>query len=142
MPVYVHLSNLLIRKDAIEKKYKGGVPQFRIDCELDTGRFYFQEDTMLFCLVTMNYDEHDYDNLTAKGLHYDKKREFSEDFVVLSRHYGLLWEGPWLEHNKVFAWHVGSDAESVMRAEKISSLTMNEIGKRFERGENPFAAIY
>ncbi|TVR89878.1 MAG: hypothetical protein EA411_01360 [Saprospirales bacterium] len=69
MPVYVHLSNLLIRKDAIEKKYKGGIPQFRLDCELDTGRFHFQEDAMLFCLVTMNYDQHDYDNLTANGLH-------------------------------------------------------------------------
>ncbi|TVR89877.1 MAG: hypothetical protein EA411_01355 [Saprospirales bacterium] len=61
---------------------------------------------------------------------------------MLSRHYGLLWETPWLEHNKIFAWHVGSDAESVMKAEKISSLTMNEIGKRFERGVNPFADIY
>jgi len=77
-----------------------------------------------------------------QGLHYDIEREFSEGFVVLSRHYGLLLDAHRLEHNKVFSWDVGCDAKSVMRAEKIRSLTVDKIGGVLERGENPLAAIY
>jgi hypothetical protein len=31
MPVYIHLANRIIKKTALESKYKGGIEQFRVD---------------------------------------------------------------------------------------------------------------
>ena len=141
MPVYIHLANLILRKEAIAKRYPGGVSQFRIDFKIDEIETR-QEDDELFLIAQMNTDDFYLDELVAKGLHYDSSNNFSSDFTLFGRHDAIFeWTADWLDHNGVFAWHMDADAEVIGRACCFNWISMNQIADGFDGRENPFAPI-
>jgi hypothetical protein len=141
MPIYIHLSNLILDKQIIQAKYPGGIEQFRIDFETEADNNH-QEDERLLSLATMNSDEFDINLLTSKGLSFDWEKRSCSDFVILNRYGGNEWPVDWLEDNSVFAWHIDACPISIAAAEKIANESMDSIRIRFERGENPFATIW
>ena len=141
MPVYLHLDNLIIRKDAIAIRYPGGIDQFRLDYHIDEMETR-QEDDELFLIAQMNTDDFYLDELVAKGLHYDSSNNFSSDFTLFGRHDAIFeWTADWLDHNGVFAWHMDADAEVIGRARCFEWISMDKIGEGFDCGENPFEPI-
>ena len=141
MPVYLHLANLIIRKDAVAIRYPGGIDQFRIDYQMDEMETR-QEDDELFLIAQMNTDDFYLDELIAKGLHYDSKSDFSNDFTLFGRYDAdFEWKTDWLEHNGVFAWHVDAHPEVIARARCFDWISMDKIGEGFDCGENPFEPI-
>jgi len=47
----------------------------------------------------------------------------------------------WLQHNKVFAWHINADKSTIEKVDEISNLTMDEISELIEKGQNPLKTI-
>jgi hypothetical protein len=133
MAVYVDLCNLIIDKRAITEKYDGGLAQFRVDYNIPTSEVN-QEDDELFLLAKMNADEFDLNALIAKGLHFDNDKYQSNDFSILPRYSGFLWETDWVQHNGVFAWHINTSQEVLAKVNEISNLTVDFILEEIEKG--------
>lgn len=140
MPVFIHLANLVIPKSIVEKKYPGGVNQFRKEYKIDKEN-YHQEDGELFSLAAMNSSEFDIVDLIETGISYDSKTNFSEDFTIIHRYGGAEWEPSWLRHNSVFVWHKDCNPEKIKKAEEIANITMDKIAEAFDRGEKPWETI-
>ncbi len=140
MPIYLTLASLIIDKDAIEKKYKGGIKQFRDDYFKKQGDAS-QEDDEVFLIARMNYDEFDLDELVSMGFEYDKIRKFSNDFVIYQRYQGYLWQVDWIEDNSVFGWHSKTNALLSNKAKMFGEITMDDIEKLFESGQEPFIPL-
>jgi hypothetical protein len=94
----------------IIKKYAGGIEQFRIDYAIPQSEIN-QEDDELFSLGKMNADEFDIDRLIAKGLNYDVDKPKSDDFTIVCRYGGFMWDVNGLDENRVFAWHVDTSKD-------------------------------
>lgn len=141
MPTFIHLSNLVVLKSAVEKKYKGGLDQFRKDYQIGED-IYYQEDEHLFSIASMNADEHDTQDLKTKGLHFDFDLRRSDDFTIITRYGGCYWVTNWVVSNDLFVWHPLSSTESIAKAQKLGNATMGELSDIFDRGENPFSAIW
>jgi len=139
MPVYLHSANLIINKKAIAERYKGGIEQFRKDFAGENQ--YFTEDVELFSLARMNPDEFDEVKLVDGGLHYDRKKNTSNDYVIISRYGGCLWQVDWLRDNKVFAYHIDCSPEYREKVYEISSKTVDELQHIVNAGGNPFETI-
>jgi hypothetical protein len=135
MPVYLHLFNLVIDKKAVIRKYTGGIAQFRIDYDILLSEIN-QEDDELFSLGQMNADQFDIDSLISKGLSYDIYGEKSEDFTIVYRYGDLLWDVKWLEHNRVFAWHIDISDDVKLKMNKVCEMTMDDLVKQMEKGNN------
>ena len=118
MPIYLHPSNLIVRKSAVRKRYKGGLNQFRIDHNT-TSENHNQEDRMLFSISRLNVDEFDIDFILDKGL------QRATDFTIYSRLAGILWKSNWLEENAVFAWHRDEHSFLISKTEEVCE--MNKI---------------
>jgi hypothetical protein len=140
MATYVHIYNLIIRKQAVIEKYLGGIEQFRIDYNIPSSEIN-QEDDELFSLGQMNADQFDVDSLLSKGLSFDADQQKSDDFVILYRYGALFWEANWIKHNKVFAWHIETSSEILLKVDEISNMTMDDISEQFEKGNNVFKTI-
>jgi hypothetical protein len=140
MPVYMHLANLLVLKSSVREKYRGGLDQFRIDYHVGADTTH-QEDDELFCLAAQNADDFDIDTLIANGLHFDREKHFSEDFVIRPRYGNYLWKAEWVDDNDIFAWQRESRKDLIYKAQSITSKTMHEISEMLEKGENPFGTI-
>ena len=140
MPIYLTLASLIIDKDAIEKKYKGGVNQFRLD--------YFsgeaeasQEDDEVFMIARMNCDEYDLDELIKMGFEYNEEVECSNDFVIYQRYHGYLWQVDWIEDNGVYAWHINAKDELKSKANNFGNVTVHEIEKIHKNGQEAFIPL-
>lgn len=140
MPTYIHLANLIINKEAVEKKVVGGCEAFRKYVH-ERENELLQEDDELFSLTRMNYDEFNLDKLVEFGLDFDDKNFCSKDFVLIVRYGGELWSVDWLENNLIFAWHVESDSALINKAKEVSNMLMDDIVELIERGENPLTVI-
>ena len=140
MATYVHIYNLIIRKQAVIEKYSGGIEQFRIDYNIPSSEIN-QEDDELFSLGQMNADQFDVYSLISKGLSFDAAEQKSDDFVILYRYGDLFWDANWIEHNKVFAWHIETSNEILLKVDVISNMTMDDISEQFEKGNNLFKTI-
>ena len=141
MPIYIHLANIVVVKKIIDKKNDGGCNQFRIDWDIDAG-IHNQEDDELFGVARMNYDEFDIEKLIEGGLEYNEDLENSNDFVLVTRYDGALWQTDWLDNNGVFAWHSKCIQEQKERAIHIGEvMTMQEIVDLGEKGVNVFQTI-
>ena len=141
MPIYIHLANIVVDKKIIDKKYDGGCNQFRIDWDIVTG-IYNQEDDELFGVARMNYDEFDIEKLIQGGLEYNEDLENSNDFVIVTRYDGPLWETDWLDNNGIFVWHSKCIQEQKERAIHIGEvMTMEEIIDLGEKGVNVLQTI-
>lgn len=128
MPVYLALASLIIDKNAIEKKYKGGIHQFRLDYFSQQSEAS-QEDDEIFMIARMNYDDYDLDELVKMGLEYNKETKYSNDFVIHQRYHGYLWQVDWIEDNKFYAWHINAKDELKNKAKKFGEITLNELEK-------------
>lgn len=134
MPTYIHLANFVFDKAIIEKKYKGGCAQFRIDWGIE-GENYHQEDDELFSIARMNIDELNIDNLTDAGLDVNDDITFSNDFVPISRYGGAFWKTDWLAENGIFAWHKNAKQTQIDRAKYIGGeITMDKIDELADQG--------
>ena len=141
MPIYVHLANMIVDKKIIDKKYDGGCNQFRIDWDIDNGE-HNQEDDELFGVARMNADEFDIEKLIQGGLEYHEDTENSNDFVIITRYDGALWQADWLDNNGIFAWHSKCIQEQKDRAIYIGEImTMQEVVDLGEKGVNVFQTI-
>jgi len=141
MPVYLDVANLIFDKQALEKKYKGGCTQFRIDWKVDDTDTS-QEDDELICLARMNIDEFEIDALIRAGLSYDEEQGYSEDFVALTRYGGAIWEEKRLSYNSTYAWHIDCKKWQKEKALYISEeMRMEEISKLLDEGVEVFQTI-
>ncbi len=137
MPIYCEHIQIVIPKAVLEIKYKGGVDQFKKDYHWK--RPPHHEDNELISIASM---ENAFP--TPEGLHYDSHKKTSQDFVIVAR-YGapaLSWEVDWCLTNKVFIWHKDCRPSSLSEMHKRCALTVDEIAKAFDLGEEPFADIY
>ena len=153
MAVYLDVFNLIINKILVIEKYSGGIEQFRIDYDIPLSKIN-KEDDELFCLGQMNADQFDIDSLTSKGLSFDSVKQKSDDFVILylyaglywgkeqiKQNKGLLWEANWIEHNGVFAWHIETSKDILLKVDEISNMTIEEICEQIEIGNNLLKTI-
>jgi hypothetical protein len=140
MPIYLHLTNFIVGKNAVSSKYLGGVDGFRRKYIIESAP-YNQEDNHLFSITRMNVDEFDINDLVENGLSYDELSQNSTDFTIYNRQTGLLWQVDWLRENRIFAWHVECDVEEIKEVERISNLSMDELSKLDEKGLNPLKTI-
>lgn len=140
MPIYLNIFSLIIPKNVIAEKYKGGISQFFRDFRFSEFEFN-QEDDEVFSFGDMNFDGLPIDELIEKGLHFDKTNQYTEDFAVICRYGDDFWDVPWIQHNKVFAWHKNASKAAIQKAEEISNLTVDDISEMFDNGQNPFGAI-
>lgn len=140
MPVFIHLSILVVDKNALKKKYKGGMDEFRKNYYWgeDTNN---QEDDELFAIASMNSDDQDIEELMSKGLSFDAEAQKSEDFTIVNRYGGALWPVSWLQHGYSFAWHVDADESKIAKAKAVDEMTMDKIAELFEEGINTFSTI-
>jgi hypothetical protein len=140
MPVFINLSILVVDKKALEKKYKGGIDEFRNNYYWgeDTNN---QEDDELFAIASMNSDDQDIEKLISQGLSFDEGSQRSDDFTIINRYGGALWPVSWLQHGYSFAWHVDAHVSYIKKAKAVEHMTMDKIGELFEKGINPFSTI-
>ena len=132
---------MIVDKKIIDTKYYGGCNQFRIDWDIDAG-IYNQEDDELFGVARMNADEFDIEKLIQGGLEYNEDTENSNDFVIITRYDGALWQTDWLDNNGIFAWHSNCIQEQKDRALHIGEvMTMQEVIDLSEKGVNVFETI-
>jgi len=132
---------MIVDKKIIDTKYYGGCNQFRIDWDIDAG-IYNQEDDELFGVARMNADEFDIEKLIQGGLEYNEDAENSNDFVIITRYDGALWQTDWLDNNGIFAWHSNCIQEQKDRALHIGEvMTMQEVIDLSEKGVNVFETI-
>jgi hypothetical protein len=54
MPVYIHLANLILDKQAVERKYSGGLDQFRKDYDI-CKEGPSTEDNEIFSLAIISF---------------------------------------------------------------------------------------
>jgi hypothetical protein len=137
MPVFIHLSNLIIPKSIIANKYPGGIETFLKTFEI-SGVNRHQEDDELFSLASMNSDEFD----LLIGLDFDRTNQTSSDFVIVNRYGGPAWKVRWLGYNVNFAWHIDCDETLIKKAKATAEMTMDEVMRLTALGENPFRTIF
>lgn len=82
----------------------------------------------------MDVDEFDFDRLIAKGLRYDEAQQRSDDFIVLYRYDDLPWELNWIAHNQVFAWHVDTSPDILLKVEEISNMSIDTLSEQMNKG--------
>ena len=140
MPVFIHLSILVVDKNAIKKKYKGGIVAFKNNYYWgeDTNN---QEDDELFAIASMNSDDQDIEELISNGLSFDIQSHRSDDFTIVNRYGGALWPVSWLKHGYSFAWHVDADENFIEKAKAVDEMTIEKIADLFEEGINSFSTI-
>jgi hypothetical protein len=103
MSIRLRFYNFIIPKRTIDKKYKGGLNSFKINCPNRT----FEEDNDLVSLGFMNpMDVKWFCHVLKKnGLQYNGKT--SVDFVVTNSMFGNLWDVKWLDRDINYCWLKG-----------------------------------
>ena len=135
MPIYLDLSNLVIPKIVIQNKYFGGTAAFRQKYCTKANRN--QEDNELFCLVKMNADEFNLQDLVRNGLSLDSEIMESPDFCIINRYGNPFWKVNWIDYNSAFAWHQEANKDAVNKAKHIGEqMTMDQISQELEAGNN------
>ena len=135
MPIYIELASLIVNKKAVESKYQGGIDQFRKDCTEESIKS--SEDIHLFGLARMNADEFDLDPLINGGLHWNKKTQTSNDFVLVNRYGGINWSTDWLEGDAIFVYHTSCLDFTKARAHYLANdITMDKLQEIVEWDDN------
>lgn len=140
MPVYLTIASLIIDKEAIEKKYNGGIKQFRIDYFNGEAKAS-QEDDEVFLIARTGCDQYDLDEWISMGFEYNKTKGFSNDFVIYQRYHGYLWQVDWIEDNSIYVWHTRTKDQLSSKANLFGEITINEVEKLFEDGQEPFIPL-
>ena len=85
----------------LEFKYPGGIEQFKLDV---TNLTYLEDDHLASArFLRINEIDQFLSFVEEQGLHYDKEKNYSDDFAIMSW-IGLWWQADWLhtDVNKVF----------------------------------------
>ena len=135
MPVYIHLSNLVIPKKEVKKHYKGGLKAFR-------ERFFCkdcrnQEDNELFCIAAMNPDELPIDFLKENCM----QPVFEAGNYDIVFKYGAKSSVEWLTVKTPFMWHRDCAPAQKEKAHLVTTLTMDKIMEQSKKGNNLFDTI-
>ena len=135
MPLYIHLTNLIIPKSEVQKHYKGGLTAFR-------ERFFWegcrnQEDDELFGIAAMNPDELPIDHLKDNGM----QPVFVAGNYDIVFKYGAKSSVKWLTVKTPFLWHKDCSPYQKEKALSVNTLTMGEIAQEAEKGNNLLATI-
>ena len=95
MAVPIEFFSVVVPKDIIRQKYKGGMKQYKTDCPNTS----YKEDKFLTRIGFMDdYILHVFcEGLIKSGLYFDEESNSSEDFVVVQRLQGLHWNVFWLD---------------------------------------------
>ena len=141
MPTFINLYNVIIPKDIIKARYKGGLQAFVRWFHEENGSRR-QEDQETFSVARMNACDDVILFLVEQGLDFDFENKRSDDFVCVARYGGALWAVDWLQHNATYAWHKDCDKEKIAKAEEINGMQMSDIEDAFNRGENPWDTIF
>jgi len=121
MPVYCHISQLVVNKKALTVKYPGGVEAFKKRFGFNKERD--REDAELLSFVSM--DAAQFDILPELG--YDEATNTATDYVLIYRYQGLIWEVDWADTDKVFIWHKECKLSSFNKAMEIEAMSMTDV---------------
>ena len=139
MPIYLHTASLIIDKEAVKAKYKGGLIQFRKDHM--TG-IQCQEDQELFIIAAHRTEELDITSLTSKGFLYNDENPYSNDFTIYQRPGGFLWEVDWVDANGVYVWHTKCSEAHKKEVERIYNMEVKEVERLMKKGVDVFQTIF
>lgn len=94
MAVPIEFFSVVVPKNIIQQKYRGGLEQYKSDCPNKS----YVEDDFLTRVGFMSPQPLDKfcENLISNGLHFDEATFYSTDFVVAQRLFGKKWEAKWL----------------------------------------------
>lgn len=97
MAVPIEFFSVVVPKQVIQQKYKGGLEQYQKDCP----NFTYIEDGYLTRVAFMDdVSLHHYcENLIRNGLHFDEANNSSIDFVVVQKLQGFQWAVDWLSED-------------------------------------------
>ena len=133
MPINTDLSQLVFRKSIITEMYIGGLEQFKEDFEFSSGK-YNMEDNELISMAAMNPDELDLTQAANKFHRIVDDEGYvvsSDDFVVVNRYGGKMWDNEWITGDagkgSVFFWDVTASVASIKEAQDRSNCPMDDI---------------
>lgn len=94
MAVPIEFFSVVVPKQVIQQKYKGGLAQYKADVPNAS----YMEDEHLTRVGFMHPTHLDAfcENLIGKGLHFDEVKHFSTDFVVIQSLIGKRWKADWI----------------------------------------------
>lgn len=94
MAVPIEFFSVVIPKQVIQQKYKGGLVQYKTDVP---NASYVDDEhlTRVGFMDSKSLDEY-CKRLIANGLHYDEVQQYSTDFVVVQSLIGKRWKADWL----------------------------------------------
>lgn len=143
MPLWIHLANLIITKQAVEAKYPGGVAAFRAEHGIGDEDTYDQEDGELFGLSAMNSSELQSraGTLIDLGFTYSETDTAANEFALLTRYGGVVARPAWLQFNSMYAWHTSCPAALQAKAQQVMGMDVDDFISLRERGEWPSGAI-
>jgi len=134
MPLYIHLSNLVIKKTVITDKYTRDLDALKVALGFLDEYSLCEEDNELVSFKQMNNGDFNLEALVDAGFNCvlgERGVWHSDDFVIISRYGGKSWNAPWLEDNNVFFWHVACRADHKEEAVARGNCPMNEIETRY-----------
>jgi len=133
LPVYCHISQLVVNKKALTEKYDGGVEAFKKRFGFNKDRD--REDTELLSFVSL--DAAQFQILPELG--YDRATNTATDYVLIYRYEGLIWPVDWVKTDKVFIWHTDCKLSAYKRAMEIETIPIPELLAHQERtGKMPW----
>ncbi|HEY9082278.1 MAG TPA: hypothetical protein VIN73_03020 [Vicingaceae bacterium] len=94
MAVPIEFFSVVVPKQVIQQKYKGGLVQYKADVP---NASYVDDEylTRVGFMNTRSLDEF-CERLIANGLHFDELQHCSNDFVVVQSLIGKRWKVDWL----------------------------------------------
>lgn len=147
MPIQLDIANIILTKEIVAKKYKGGIEQFRIDF-LTVPEGYEDlhkintEDDELFGLGQQDYDYFNFEKLALGGFSNEYIDTEQEGVAIILRYSEeKVAKQDWLTFTSAFAWHKDCNAASIAKAEKLSKITVSELMALFEKGEKPLSSF-
>ena len=139
MPVWIHLSNLIILKEAVATKYPGGLDAFRTDFQTADAENHNQEDGELFSLSAMDggHLQSDAGRLIDMGFTFDEVDDAGNELALLNRYGGVVARPAWLRTNALYAWHQDCPEPLQEKVRSISRMNMDTFIAKQESGEIP-----
>lgn len=97
MAVPIEFFSVVVPKQVIQQKYKGGLVQYKADVP---NASYVNDEHLTRVGFMDPRPLNEYcKRLVANGLHHDEVKHFSSDFVVVQSLIGKKWEAEWLYLN-------------------------------------------
>lgn len=144
MPIWIHLANLIVLKQAVEHKFPGGLEGFRAEYEIDDPENFQQEDGELFSISAMNASalQADAGRLIDLGFLFDERNDGPNELAILTRYGGVAARPAWLCFNSFYAWHNECSAASRVKVEAVQGMDRDAFEAQLASGELRTGAIF